>query len=486
MPAAILGTLTVLITYLLVISLFDHTAMSMPKLKEKVWLNGNVIGLVAALLLAISPWHVQLSRGAFEANLPSFFIPLGWWAFEAGLVKRRWMILSALSFGLGLFAYHSAKFVIPIAITLLFFAHRQFFQRFNLKIILSRYLFSLGIFSIFLLVALGTTFFGASTRAADVAIFSPTGGWQAAFDLRYDGALLGEPALLGKLFWNKLTYIGSLFIGNYLSYFSVQFLFTQGPGEATYGMAPGIGVLYLFELAFLVSAIFKITKLGLIKTYPFWILVALILITPIPAALTKGPGLAANRLAIMMPFIQILSAFGGISLFYKLSQVLGKNLNILAITVIVIASLTSFVDRYFYHSPIVVAPHMSYGWDKAAQYLGLVSPNYEKIIVSHEFSEPQIFIGFFLKEDPVFFQQQSKKWLQYEISGLKFVDQLGEYSLGKYEFRRINYPSDSRGDNILLVGKEEELPLDKNILKQINYPDGKPAIRISKSGLGVL
>ncbi|KKT76332.1 MAG: hypothetical protein UW69_C0001G0028 [Microgenomates group bacterium GW2011_GWA2_44_7] len=76
LPAAILGTLTVLITYLLVISLFDHTAMSMPKLKEKVWLNGNVIGLVAALLLAISPWHVQLSRGAFEANLPSFFIPL--------------------------------------------------------------------------------------------------------------------------------------------------------------------------------------------------------------------------------------------------------------------------------------------------------------------------------------------------------------------------------------------------------------------------
>jgi len=41
------------------------------------YLKIEKLALIAALLLAISPWHFSLSRGAFEANLTTFFLPAG-------------------------------------------------------------------------------------------------------------------------------------------------------------------------------------------------------------------------------------------------------------------------------------------------------------------------------------------------------------------------------------------------------------------------
>ena len=58
LPGAVLGTMSVIGVYYLAAELFTKR-----------------IGILAALLLAISPWHIQLSRGAFEANLKLFFFP---------------------------------------------------------------------------------------------------------------------------------------------------------------------------------------------------------------------------------------------------------------------------------------------------------------------------------------------------------------------------------------------------------------------------
>ena len=56
-PSAFFGVLTVLLTYFL----------------TKKFFESEVVAQVATLFLAISPWHLQFSRGAFEANLGLFF-----------------------------------------------------------------------------------------------------------------------------------------------------------------------------------------------------------------------------------------------------------------------------------------------------------------------------------------------------------------------------------------------------------------------------
>ena len=72
-PSAFFGTLTVLLVYFLI--------------KERR------VALVAALLLAISPWHLQFSRIAFESNvglaLNVFFVTF----FLKGLKKPSFLII---------------------------------------------------------------------------------------------------------------------------------------------------------------------------------------------------------------------------------------------------------------------------------------------------------------------------------------------------------------------------------------------------------
>jgi 4-amino-4-deoxy-L-arabinose transferase-like glycosyltransferase len=60
-PSAFFGVLTVLMTYFLVKKIFDNSG------------NKESYALLTSFFLAISPWHIMLSRAAFEANVASFF-----------------------------------------------------------------------------------------------------------------------------------------------------------------------------------------------------------------------------------------------------------------------------------------------------------------------------------------------------------------------------------------------------------------------------
>ena len=81
LPNALLGTASVYVVYLLTLELF-------PKKKMLAYLS--------SFLLAISSWHVMMSRGAFEANLTTFFLPLGILLFLKGLKESKYLNWSAL------------------------------------------------------------------------------------------------------------------------------------------------------------------------------------------------------------------------------------------------------------------------------------------------------------------------------------------------------------------------------------------------------
>ena len=68
-PNAIVGTVSVFILYLLLGEIGKLFKFEGKKI--------TLLQLSGALLLSISSWHVMMSRGAFEANLITFFLPLG-------------------------------------------------------------------------------------------------------------------------------------------------------------------------------------------------------------------------------------------------------------------------------------------------------------------------------------------------------------------------------------------------------------------------
>jgi len=458
LPGAILGTLAVLFTYLM--------------LTELRWAKKDNLALLAALLLAISPWHISLSRGAFEANLTSFFISFGLWAFYRGLAKPKWMFPAALFFGLNLFTYHSARLFTPLLLFVVVLMERK-------KLSLKKNKWPLTVFLFFFLFAGYSLFAGAGSRGIDVAIFNPTDKWAAVSERRYEAVLLGLPDPVSRFFSNKVAYTARLFVHNFLTYLSPAFLFLQGAGEATYGMIPGMGVLYLVEIIFIAAALISFVRKPdeRIRLFLVWVLIGFL-----PASISKGSGYAANRAAVVMPAFQVISAYGILALFGWLKKsriaLFSKKLFWGTVLALLAISLVSFLENYIYHSPARVAPAMSYGWEEAVNFVRGVEGNYREIVVSRAFSEPQIFIAFYSQMEPETIQKSSKDWLRYEETGLPFVDQLGEYHLGKYTFRDINFLVDQDLPETLIIGKAGEFPAGILPLKTIYYPDGEAAILI--------
>ena len=113
LPTAIVGVLTVLVTYLLARKLFETEDSRLAQ-----W-----TGLLAALFLAVSFWHLTLNRIGFRANyLPLAEVLCFFFLWRAVESRRVWdFILSGAFLGLSLHTYSSGRFV-PIVLVVSFAA----------------------------------------------------------------------------------------------------------------------------------------------------------------------------------------------------------------------------------------------------------------------------------------------------------------------------------------------------------------------------
>ncbi len=479
LPNALLGSLAVLVTYFLSKEMFKKET------KEKDYYF-QYLPFVAALFLTISPWHISLSRGAFEANLTTFFLPAGALFFLYSLKKPLLFPLSSLLFSLNLFSYHSAKIITPLILLLLFFLQRKEikkqFAKYKLIFTVSLLIFASGLYLCFWGIL-----HGGGTRATDIGIFS--GSWQGVANQRFFAYKLGLPDFISRIFNNKFTFLWNEFTRNYFSYLSLHFLFTQGAGEATYGMIPGRGMLYLIELPLFFSAFYFLFQR---KSFSLLFLWLWIFLSPVPAALSRGVGYHANRVAIMMPAIQIISAYGLVILSDLICKKYGLKRSFLFIFLfffLLAVSFCFFLEDYFFQGPRINAPKMSYGWRQVINYIN-GEQNVEKIIISKNLSEPQAFVMFYGKINPSLVQSQTKPWLEYQKYG-HFVDQLSRYYLDKYEFRNFIFPEDYQ-EKFILVGTDKDFWGQERVLQEkmsrgeikeekiINFPDGTLAFRIIK------
>jgi len=456
LPNALLATVSVLVTYLMV-----------NKLTGK-----KQLALLSALLFSISPWHIALSRGAFEANLTTLLIPIGILAFYKGLEKPKWMILAALLFGLNLFSYHSARLFTPLILFSLIVLNfrvlaKDFWNKYKVAVLM---------FAIFLFAAAGSNFTGAQKRGLDVSIINPTDKWQAVSDRRYEAVMHNLPDKIARIYSNKGSYLVYQFANNYFTYLSPTSLFTQGVGGWDNGMIPGRGVLYLIEVVFVIASLIYFINgkasqgLNIIFIWFF--------LSPIPAALSKGSGFAGTRGAVMMPALQIISAYGLYVILRKIKEKVGSNvynLSAFIISILLIFSLTSFLEDYYYHAPFKGASSMQYGRKEIVEFTAGVENNYDEIFISRTISSPNIWFEFYRKWDPSQVQLASKQWLVYEKLGVPYLDQLDGYKLGKYVFGSIHFDEMKNSKNILIVGKPEEFKSGVAPLKIFYLPDKTPA-----------
>jgi len=442
LPNAIIGSLAILFTFLLAKKLF----------------NKDSIALFSALLLTLSPWHIALSRGAFEANLTTFFLTAGIYFLLQAEKNKKYFIVSAVLLGINLFTYHTARLMtLPVACIFIIQYYSTVTKIINLRS------FAI-IVSAFIVLTIYAMFHGGGGRLATSSIFSTA---DDVYTTRFSQLLSGEPNLLNKLFNNKLTHVSKNFIQNYVSYLSPQFLITEGAREYTYGMRTNQGVLLYFELATVLVGTFWVffkRNKALIAIFG-WIIISVI-----PAALSVGPGHAANRAAFMMPAIQILSAYGLYKIILFFNRRIPNSITYILVTLVVLASSSIAFESYWYGQAALGARSMFYGAQDIVEYVRQEGAQFDKVVVTKGLSEPHIFFAFYEKIDPEYMQSQSVHW-EFEKE-FKWVDQLPSYTLGKITFINIDWERERLIDNALIIGRPKDFPEYVRPVHTVYYPNG--------------
>ena len=454
LPNVIIGTLAVFAVYLLMKEITDRKSLA----------------IIAGFLLAFNPWSIMMSRGAFEANLITFFLPMGVYFFLKGIKNSKFFLWSAVFLGLNLFTYHSAKLITPLVLMGLIFIFKKHLMRVGFK----KLAIPVIIIAIFFGTLLVTFRIGGGSRITERSIFQ--GALIEGFDKRMAAISKGQDPKLAKILHNKYTISLSRFKNNYIQYFSPKFLIKNGAGEGSYGMIPGIGAIYFLEYLMLFGVIPLVLIEKKFRKVVYAILIWLA-ITPLTGALASGVGYSGNRAEGMLPVLQIVETFGFLGwtlLLKRINRFLPK-IAIGLFTALLIFEFFGFTKAYFKMPETSVLKQMLYGNLEVASWL-MQNGIDRKALISRSISEPQIFLAFVSKWDPTDYQKYTKSW-NLDESNVTWVDQLPAYSLGNYTIKSIDWKTDTN-NNALIVARADELIGTQIPIKSFNYPDGMPNIYI--------
>jgi hypothetical protein len=216
-------------------------------------------------------------------------------------------------------------------------------------------------------------------------------------------------------------------------------------------------------MAFGIFLIFKKNK-GVARYLP----ILMIAIGFVPAALTKDI-YHVLRSIMTLPWWQILAGVGMVELQNQKFKYLKLVYSLLAIEILV------FLFLYFFWYGRAFARDWQYGYPEMTHWVASVESKYHHVYVTKAYGEPQLFFAFYNKWDPGWYQQENKKLLSYESLGYPWLDQLPEYSIGKYTFRDINWPVDNGKNENLFIGKGDDFWLDTPHPFEIKFPDGTTA-----------
>jgi len=443
LPAALFGVLAVYLTYLIGRRLY-----------------GDKVGLWAAFLLAVSPWHLMLSRPGYEAGVALMLLLLGVYLLILAVDQRnlKYWILSAIAFGLGPHTYNSAKIVVPIIVVYLVFMLRK-------KIVLKNLIVFGSILVIFATPLLLNLSSGrAQGRYKQVGITTDAEVTTNFYEYR---KTFPAPAIINRIIFSKYSYFVVKGLENWVSYFSPTFLVMQG-GPRPQHSIPYRGVLYFSEMVLIFYGITAMRKYrGLAKSIP----ILLIAIGFIPAALTKD-SFHVLRSIMTLPGWQFLAAIGLVELQNKKFKYLKFVYRLLIIEIII------FLFTYFLWYPKAFAKDWQYGYKQAVEYAQRHKDQYHDIIFTKWYGEPQLFVAFYGKLDPVEFQKDNIQLKRYEELGLPWLDQLEVYKIGQYSFTSLDWKGSGDNKNTLYIGKADDFWVDTTYLKQIKFPDGSVAFNI--------
>ena len=417
LPAAIIGSTSILLIYLFSLNLFRNR-------KDK-----KIISLMSAFFLAILPWHIILSRSSSEDIVANFLVLLGL-LFLVKEKRNYW--LAFLSFILSFYFYFSSRIIVVLVLMGFLMFRRENQTK-------KRLLFS---FLIIIIICLSfITFIGKNTRFNSVSIFGSLENKLVVEEqIREDGSLKISP-MIARLFHNKPIRISKAFLNEYSKYFNLNFLILEGGLPERY-LVPDSGLILSVGFIFMILGI--IFALRNFKYFYNRILLWLLIIVPVAGAMTWENSPNIRRVSFWIFVIVLLQSIG----FVFLMSILKRKKWLLLLIMPLIFELFLFFHQATVHVKVHMPWYRNIGYQEMINYLNQVEDNYSNIYVSEFDGDPYIFFLFYNKIDPSKYQELSKN----KPARLAGENDKKRWELEKYIFLRDHCPM-VKEKSALIIGQ---------------------------------
>lgn len=437
LPSVLAGTLLVLVTFLLANEL---------KLGKKM-------SLASAFVLAISPWAIQFSRGAFEANLATLFTALGVYFYLRQLNSKKFLfsvVISAIFFALSMYSFNTHRIFTPLLVTVLILGQ---FWKCRWKSLDKIIPFSLCLLLFILPLIPFMLSKEGRLRFQEVAWINDL----EPIKITNERMIRDGNTSLGKVIHNRRIVYGLEFLKHYFDHFQGNYLFFSGDVNPRLGIQT-IGLFYWVELALILFGLFQLVKY---KSFASVLLISWIVLAPIPAAFARETPHALRTLN-MIPAPQIIIAIGLVSLMRKWRYLIPLALVAYSLSIFL------YLHDYFIHYPNKYALSWQYGYKQMINYVSNIESNYDNISVTEYYGRPYIYFLFYEKTKPEKFWQTAnakRDWF-----GFWYVYGFGKYHFGDWE---------GQGRTLFVKGPKGT-PKDAKKLKNILAPDGSVIFEISE------
>lgn len=373
-----------------------------PLSKKRTTLSSESLGLLAGLLLAISPWHLHFTRVGFESGLALTLIIWGTYALASYfLISSKTSLFKRLSFLLGgltllvasMYTYHSPKIFVPVFLISLVAIHW--------KVLMSKwreFVIGTSFFGLLLLPMIIDSFFGEGLTRGGSLIFSQS---------------------------RSIIELAQLFLHRLLVHLSPAFLtggwtdsLRHGTEQHSVFLATVFVVMIVGLVGLTTQSIKKQGGHSWLKISILWIFLGLL-----PAALgDQYP--QANRALLALPGFIWLAISGWQILVDWLRLGVGKiKLPAIVCNLLLIAALlvncTFYLHHYYQYFASASANDFNEGYLEAMELVvkyekGIDGmPPVDKIVFSNQYGQPYIYALFAHRTNPIWYQGGSLNKFQF-------------------------------------------------------------------------
>lgn len=353
LPFAILGIGTVVVIFFIANEIFKN-----------YW-----ISFFSALSLAISPWHLLVSRGAWDGGIALFFYSLGILIFLKNFKKGNinWS-LPALLFGF--YSYHATKVYFIALIPVLLFFYLNYKKKFSKEL----WVFLIGIF--FILLSFIFILKYQNITRQQVLLWNDSNAKQAIVKkVNFEREKSTAPFLLREIFSNKMVYFTGEIIKNYLGAFSPEMLYVRGDINSITSYGNFISSMaLLIELPFIFLSLIILFSKSKINLGIF--IIALLLIAPLPATVGYKSTYVIRGIMLLLPF-SLLAGFGIFNALFFLKKQ-KKIISIILISLFIFLYIFNFVSTlYSYYFQFATIGGES--WNQSSRKMSeFIKNNYKK------------------------------------------------------------------------------------------------------------